>query len=153
MVCTASEMFCTKNNRASNLMSARKQKVTRLWPKASISQPTGVSQMKLQSGIRSLCIVPGTKVCQKLQTSSAHIYKSIIRANTEALIMAAQEQALNTRAVAHTIYRTVQDPRCRLCKQHAETVTHITSGCSKLAGIEYTERLHCGPNSIQDNMC
>ena len=54
--------------------------------------------------------------------------------------MAAQEQALNTRAVAHTIYHTVQDPRCMLCKQHAETVTHITSGCSKLAGIEYTER-------------
>ena len=66
--------------------------------------------------------------------------KSNIRANPEALIIAAQEQALNTRAVAHEIYRTVQDPRCRLCKQHAETVAHITSGCSKLAGTEYTKR-------------
>ena len=44
--------------------------------------------------------------------------------------MAAQEQALNTRAVAHEIYHTVQDPKCRLCKQHAETVAHIISGCS-----------------------
>ena len=54
--------------------------------------------------------------------------------------MAAQEQALNTRAVAHEIYHTEQDPKCRLCKQHAETVAHITSGCSKLAGTEYTRR-------------
>ena len=46
--------------------------------------------------------------------------KSNITANTEALIMAAQSQALNTSAVAHGIYRTVQDSICRLCKQHAE---------------------------------
>ena len=65
--------------------------------------------------------------------------KSNIKANTEALIMAAQEQALNTRAVAQDIYHTAQDPRCRLCK-HAETAAHITSGCSKLAETEYTKR-------------
>ena len=59
--------------------------------------------------------------------------KSNIKANTEALIMEAQEQALNTRPVAHEIYHTVQDSRCRLCKQHAETVAHITSGRSKIA--------------------
>ena len=70
--------------------------------------------------------------------------KSNIRANTEALIMAAQEQALNTRAVAHEIYHTVQEPRCRLCKQHAETVAHITCGCSKFAETEHTER----PNNV-----
>ena len=38
--------------------------------------------------------------------------KSNIKANTSALIMAAQEQALNTRAVAHKIYHTVHDPWC-----------------------------------------
>ena len=63
-----------------------------------------------------------------------------IRANTKALIMAAQEQAPNTRAVAHEMYHTVQNPRCSLCKQHAETVAHIISGCSKLAGTKNTER-------------
>ena len=66
--------------------------------------------------------------------------KSNIRANTEALIMAAQEQALNARAVAHKIYHTVQDPKCRLCKQHTETVAHIISGCCKFTGTKYTER-------------
>ena len=66
--------------------------------------------------------------------------KSNIRASTKALVMTAQEQTLNIRAVARKIYHTVQDPRCRLCKQHAETMAHIISGCSKLAGTEYTER-------------
>ena len=66
--------------------------------------------------------------------------KTNIRANTEALIMAAQEQALNTRAIACDIYHTVTDPTCRMCKQHRETVAHIISGCSKLAGTEYTQR-------------
>ena len=66
--------------------------------------------------------------------------KSNIRANTEALIMAAQEQALNMRAVAFEIYHTVQEPRCRMCRQHPETVAHLVSGCSKLVGTKYTQR-------------
>ena len=53
--------------------------------------------------------------------------KSNIRANTGALIMAAQEQVIHTRSVAHKIYHTVKDFRCKLCKQHAETMKHITS--------------------------
>ena len=79
---------------------------------------------------------------------------SNIKANTKALIMAAQEQALNTRAVAHELYHTGQDPRCRLCKQHAETMANITSGCCKPAGTEYTKRHNkCGLNNIQGHMC
>ena len=66
--------------------------------------------------------------------------KSNIRANTKALIRAAQEQALNTRAVTRKIYHTVQDFKCRLLKQHAETVAHITVGCSKLSGTGYTKK-------------
>ena len=79
--------------------------------------------------------------------------KSNIKANTEVLIMAAQEQALNTRAVAHRIYHTVQDPTCRLCKQHAETVAHITSGCSKLAGNEYTKKHNNVASIINRAVC
>ena len=54
--------------------------------------------------------------------------------------MAAQERVPNTRAVANKIYPTVQDSKCRLYKQHAETVAHITSACSKLTETKYTER-------------
>ena len=66
--------------------------------------------------------------------------KSNIRAHTEALITAAHEQTLGTRAVAHEIYHTVQDPRCRLCKHHVETMAHNISGCSKLVWTEYNDR-------------
>ena len=79
--------------------------------------------------------------------------KSNIRANTEALIMAAEEQALNTNSVAHEIYHTVQDQKCRLCKQHAKTVAHITSGCSKLAGTEYTERHNSVASIVYKVIC
>ena len=45
--------------------------------------------------------------------------------STEALIMAAQEQALSTRAVEARVYHIRQDSRCRLCKEASETVQHI----------------------------
>ena len=66
--------------------------------------------------------------------------KNNITVNPEPLIITAQEQTLNTKKVANKIYHTVQDLRCRLCTQHAETVAHIISDCIKLAGTKYAER-------------
>ncbi|TWW77408.1 Cytoplasmic dynein 2 heavy chain 1 [Takifugu flavidus] len=40
--------------------------------------------------------------------------KAGLKDSTEALIMAAQEQALSTRAIEARVYHTRQDPRCRL---------------------------------------
>ena len=68
------------------------------------------------------------------------LHKINLKTNCEALIMAAQEQALNTRAIAAQVYNTGHDPRCRLCKEHNETVAHLVSGCSKLADNAYTYR-------------
>jgi len=45
------------------------------------------------------------------------------------LIMAAQEQALSTRAIEAGVCHIRQDPRCRLCKEASETVQHIATGC------------------------
>ena len=66
--------------------------------------------------------------------------KAGLKDSTEALIVAAQEQALSTRSVEAGIYKTRKDPRCRLCKEHPETVQHITRGCKILAGNKYMER-------------
>ena len=52
--------------------------------------------------------------------------------STEALIMAAQEQALTTGAIEARIYQSRSDPRCRLCKDAPETVQHIVAGCKML---------------------
>ena len=62
--------------------------------------------------------------------------KSNIKANTEALITAAQEQVVNTKAVVHEIYHTVQDSRGRLYKRHVKTEAHMIIGCSMLAVTE-----------------
>ncbi|TKS64906.1 N-lysine methyltransferase KMT5A [Collichthys lucidus] len=48
--------------------------------------------------------------------------------STEALIMAAQEQARSTRAIEARIYQSRPDPGCRLCKEALETVQHIVAG-------------------------
>ena len=34
----------------------------------------------------------------------------------------------------------MEDDKCRLCREHRETVQHILSGCTKLAGSEYVKR-------------
>uniref|UniRef100_A0A3B3HW39 Reverse transcriptase domain-containing protein n=1 Tax=Oryzias latipes TaxID=8090 RepID=A0A3B3HW39_ORYLA len=73
--------------------------------------------------------------------------------STEALILAAQEQALSTRAIEAQIYHTRQDPRCRLCKEAPETIQHITAGCKMLAGKAYMERHNQVAGIIYRNVC
>jgi hypothetical protein len=82
----------------------------------------------------------GVSKVAAMDKSFQWMMRSNLKANTEALIMAAQEQALNTRAITAKIYHTNQDPRCRMCMTHNETVAHLVSGCSKLAGTAYMER-------------
>jgi hypothetical protein len=79
--------------------------------------------------------------------------KSDIRDNTEALIMAAQEQALKTRAIEAKIYHTSQNSKCRLCGEQDETIQHIISGCKMLAGTAYTERLNQVALLVYRNNC
>jgi hypothetical protein len=63
-----------------------------------------------------------------------------LKAPTEALILAAQDQAINTNYHAAKIHKTQQHTRCRLCKAKDETIQHIVSGCSFLANGEYKRR-------------
>ena len=53
----------------------------------------------------------------------------------------------------YKIYHTVQDSRCRLCKQHSETVGHITSGCSKLVETEYTVKHNNAASIVYRTIC
>ena len=76
-----------------------------------------------------------------------------LKDSTEALIMAAQEQALSTRAIEAQIYHTRQDPRCRLCKEANETIQHITAGCKMLAGKAYMECHNQVAGIVYRNIC
>ncbi len=79
--------------------------------------------------------------------------KTNFQDNTEALITAAQEQALNTRAIQAKIYKTHANPKCRMCNEHDETVQHITSGCKQLAGTAYMEWHNQVAGIIHRNIC
>ncbi|CAB4027853.1 Hypothetical predicted protein [Paramuricea clavata] len=66
--------------------------------------------------------------------------KGDLKPETEALLCAAQEQALRTNYVKFHIDRTVESPLCRLCGEKGEHITHLISECKKLAQKEYKRR-------------
>ena len=66
--------------------------------------------------------------------------KMDLKPETEALICAAQEQALRTNYVKYNIDKTAESPLCRMCADKGESVGHIISECTKLAQKEYKRR-------------
>ena len=93
-----------------------------------------------------------TKVAD-INKSYQWLERAGLKDSTEALIMAAQEKALNTRAIEAQIYHTRQDPRCRLCKESAETIQPITAGCKMLAKKAYMERHNQVAGIVYRNIC
>ena len=72
--------------------------------------------------------------------SNSWIQKSNLKPPTEALITAAQDQALPTKWHTTNITKTTTDPLCRRCGKFNETVAHIVSGCPDLAQGVYLNR-------------
>lgn len=63
-----------------------------------------------------------------------------LKGETEGLIMAAQDQALNTRYYSKHVMKQENTDICRMCHQQPETVDHIMAGCTKIAADMYLER-------------
>ena len=63
-----------------------------------------------------------------------------LQRETEALITAAQDQAIQTNYIKAAIDKSQIDAKCKMCRDKNETVIHIVSGCSKLAQKEYKKR-------------
>jgi len=59
--------------------------------------------------------------------------------------VATQDQAISTNYFKNKILKEEFESKCRLCKQHEETIDHLTSGCPILAKNEYLMRY--------DNVC
>lgn len=86
-------------------------------------------------------------------TSFAWLKYGDLKVETESLIVAAQDQALKTRYQEFMIHKTRSDGRCRICKQHIETVDHIIDSCPILARREYIERHNKVCNQIHYQLC
>jgi hypothetical protein len=54
--------------------------------------------------------------------------------------VAAQDQAISTNYFKNKILKEEIESKCRLYKQHKETIDHLTSGCPILAKSEYLMR-------------
>ena len=60
-----------------------------------------------------------------------------LKAETESEIVAAQDQAIQTKYYATKILNTETDSKCRLWQQFDETIDHIISACPILAKEQY----------------
>jgi len=54
--------------------------------------------------------------------------------------VAAQDQAISTNYFRDKILKEETEGKCRLSKQHEETIDHLTSGCPILVKNEYLMR-------------
>ena len=72
--------------------------------------------------------------------STRWLKSSTLKKATESMICAIQEQAITTRYIQRKIHHTTDNDRCRLCRQAAETIHHIMSGCVVMAPTKYLQR-------------
>jgi len=63
-----------------------------------------------------------------------------MKGETESEIIAAQDQAVQTKYYATKILQTERDNKCRICRQFDETMEHIISACPVLAKEQYIRR-------------
>jgi hypothetical protein len=63
-----------------------------------------------------------------------------IRGETESAVVAAQDQAISTYYFKNKTFKEEIYSKDRLCKEHEESIDHLTSGCLILARNEYLMR-------------
>jgi len=79
--------------------------------------------------------------------------KGDLQAETESEIVAAQDQALQTKYYATKILNTETSSKCRLCQQFDETIDHIISACPILAIEQYVKRHDRVCAQLHFNIC
>jgi Ni,Fe-hydrogenase III component G len=79
--------------------------------------------------------------------------KRDLKAETESEIVAAQDQALQTKYHATKILQTETDSKCRVCHQFEERVDHITSVYPILAKEQYIKRHDRVCAQLHFNIC
>ena len=81
------------------------------------------------------------------------LLKGDLKAETESKIVAAQDQALQTKYYAIKMSNTETDSKCRLCQQFGKTIDHTISACPILAKEQHTKRHDRVCAQIHFNVC
>ena len=63
-----------------------------------------------------------------------------LKAQTESLTIAVQDQSLATKLYHHKIIKDGTNPLCRLCNKYDESINHLVAGCPELAKTDYIKR-------------
>jgi hypothetical protein len=79
--------------------------------------------------------------------------KGDLKSETESEIVAAQDQALQTKYNATKILNTETDSKCGLCQQSDETIEHMISACPILAEEQYIKRHDRVCAQLHFNIC
>ena len=72
--------------------------------------------------------------------SHAWLTDGRLRAQNEALIVAAQDGVIHTRAYRARVLKETVSPTYRVCRQAPETIGHLLSGCEPMMWTLYKER-------------
>ena len=90
-------------------------------------------------------------------TTSACAYQwlrlSYLKLETEAMITAAQDQAIRTKAYNVNVLHSSNDSLCRWCHSSDETIFHVLSACPALAPTEYLERHNSVASLLHKHIC
>jgi hypothetical protein len=79
--------------------------------------------------------------------------KGDLKAETESEVVAAQDQATQTKYYATNFLNTEKDSKCRLCQQFDETIYHIISACPILAKEQCMKRHDRVCAKLHFNIC
>jgi hypothetical protein len=79
--------------------------------------------------------------------------KGDLQTETESEIVAAQDQALQTKYYSTKILNTETDSTCRLCQQFDETIDHVILACPILAKEQYIKRHDRLSTQLHFNIC
>lgn len=86
--------------------------------------------------------------------STAYLTRGVLMPETEGFITAIQDQIIATRNYQKYIAKLdVPNDRCRLCNNSAETIQHLSSGCTYLAPKDYLRRHDRAGGIIHQAIC
>ena len=86
--------------------------------------------------------------------STRYLVEGYLRTETESFIAAIQDQVIATNNYRRYILKqNIPDDRCRMCTATAESIQHLSSGCTYLAPRDYLDRHNKVAGIIHQELC